>query len=116
MTEQNIADLICFLDTLTDGYQPPAGDDHRPGAVRRTDRSILAAPPLVLVAAVAQLSAAARRPTPTPTPSRAPRAYLEQRGDLCLAKSAWPIDVTRTTSSGHARTPCRCPCSSASGS
>ncbi|WP_028008532.1 cytochrome-c peroxidase [Solimonas flava] len=24
MTEQNIADLICFLDTLTDGYQPPA--------------------------------------------------------------------------------------------
>jgi cytochrome c peroxidase len=24
MTEQNIQDLICFLNTLTDGYQPPA--------------------------------------------------------------------------------------------
>jgi cytochrome c peroxidase len=24
MSEQNIADLICFLNTLTDGYQPPA--------------------------------------------------------------------------------------------
>jgi cytochrome c peroxidase len=24
LTEQNIADLICFLDTLTDGYRPPA--------------------------------------------------------------------------------------------
>jgi cytochrome c peroxidase len=24
MTEQNIADLVCFLNTLTDGYQPPA--------------------------------------------------------------------------------------------
>jgi cytochrome c peroxidase len=24
MTEANIADLICFLKTLTDGYQPSA--------------------------------------------------------------------------------------------
>jgi cytochrome c peroxidase len=24
MSEQNVADLICFLNTLTDGYQPPA--------------------------------------------------------------------------------------------
>jgi cytochrome c peroxidase len=24
MTQQNIADVICFLNTLTDGYQPPA--------------------------------------------------------------------------------------------
>jgi cytochrome c peroxidase len=24
MTEQNIADLVCFLSTLTDGYKPPA--------------------------------------------------------------------------------------------
>ena len=24
MTEQNIADLLCFLNTLTDGYKPPA--------------------------------------------------------------------------------------------
>jgi cytochrome c peroxidase len=24
MSEQNIADLVCFLDTLTDGYKPPA--------------------------------------------------------------------------------------------
>jgi cytochrome c peroxidase len=24
LTEQNIADLLCFLDTLTDDYQPPA--------------------------------------------------------------------------------------------
>jgi cytochrome c peroxidase len=24
LTEQNIADLICFLNTLTDGYQPPS--------------------------------------------------------------------------------------------
>jgi cytochrome c peroxidase len=24
MSEQNIADLICFLNTLTDGYQPPS--------------------------------------------------------------------------------------------
>ena len=24
MSEQNIADLICFLDTLTDGYSPAA--------------------------------------------------------------------------------------------
>jgi cytochrome c peroxidase len=24
MTQQNISDLICFLNTLTDGYQPPA--------------------------------------------------------------------------------------------
>jgi len=24
MSEQNIADLLCFLNTLTDGYQPPA--------------------------------------------------------------------------------------------
>jgi cytochrome c peroxidase len=24
LSEQNIADLICFLETLTDGYQPPA--------------------------------------------------------------------------------------------
>ena len=24
MTEQQIADLICFLKTLTDGYKPPA--------------------------------------------------------------------------------------------
>jgi cytochrome c peroxidase len=24
MSEQNISDLICFLNTLTDGYKPPA--------------------------------------------------------------------------------------------
>ena len=24
MSEQNIADLLCFLKTLTDGYTPPA--------------------------------------------------------------------------------------------
>jgi cytochrome c peroxidase len=24
MTEQNVSDLICFLNTLTDGYKPPA--------------------------------------------------------------------------------------------
>ena len=26
LTEQQISDLICFLGTLSDGYQPPATD------------------------------------------------------------------------------------------
>jgi hypothetical protein len=29
--------------------------------------------------------------------------YLAKRGDLCVAKSSWPIDVTATEMQGHAR-------------
>ena len=31
------------------------------------------------------------------------KAYLERRGDLCLAKSAWPIDVTQREIDAGAR-------------
>ena len=38
---------------------------------------------------------ASRQPNRPPRFTRAMNTYLEKRGDLCLAKSSWPIDVTQ---------------------
>lgn len=55
MNEQDIQDLLAFLNTLTDGYQPP-----------RTAEAI--APAL--------------------------DRFLETKGEVCVAKPDWPIDVS----------------------
>ncbi|WP_077036650.1 cytochrome c peroxidase [Pelomonas sp. KK5] len=54
MSEQDIQDLLAFLNTLTDGYQPPKTEDALAPALER---------------------------------------MLAQRGEICVAKPNWPIDV-----------------------
>jgi hypothetical protein len=51
---------------------------------------------LALVAALAALSACTAPPEASrETFTKAMQTYLAQRGDLCLAKDRWPIDVTQ---------------------
>ncbi|XHS78729.1 cytochrome-c peroxidase [Burkholderiaceae bacterium UC74_6] len=54
MSEEGIQDLLAFLNTLTDGYQPPRTAEAMAPALDR---------------------------------------FLAERGDVCMAKADWPIDV-----------------------
>jgi len=57
------------------------------------------------------------RPKTDPTRAdftRGMQAYLEQRGDLCLGRPRWPIDVLTAAAPRVQRTPCSSPSSSGS--